>query len=428
MRVEESRISKACVSPYLGREIPRSRELGLDPQKTYFLLRDPKELERAADTFTGKPLLIRHVPITADLPSKELWVGTLGAVTWEAPYLLTRPLTVLTQEAIDLIESEAQRELSAGYRYDAEMVPGVYGGERYDGRMVNIHGNHVAIVSEGRVGPDVHVADESPPELRNMKHAAVIEKLKAQGLLAANLSAEQLLALDGELGEVPTSVGEDEDLDDDEKKKAEDAWREDKGMDASEELKEEDREMAYNKAKDRKAKDKRARDKKAKDAKRAKDAKDKAARDASSANIDGSEANAKDGETDHREDFNSEKESGADTVTKDELTAAVKAAAETTRKQMRESAVAREAVRPIVGVVPMAMDSADEIYAFALKQAGVECKGVHPSAYPTLLDLIVKRITPRRDETLGMDAATRELGDVDAIFCAPRSNARELNT
>ncbi|MDA8120770.1 MAG: DUF2213 domain-containing protein, partial [Gammaproteobacteria bacterium] len=79
MRVEMSRISKANVCPYRGSEIPNSEKLGLDPNKTYQLYRHPDELAKAAHTFDGKPLLIRHEPVTSDLPKQSLWVGTLGA-------------------------------------------------------------------------------------------------------------------------------------------------------------------------------------------------------------------------------------------------------------------------------------------------------------------------------------------------------------
>ena len=36
------------------------------------------------------------------------------------------------------IESEEQRELSCGYRYTADMSPGTYRGQRYDGVMRQI--------------------------------------------------------------------------------------------------------------------------------------------------------------------------------------------------------------------------------------------------------------------------------------------------
>jgi hypothetical protein len=60
LRVEASRISKAAVNPYLGREIPDFATLGLDPSRTYQLLRDPDELRCAAPTFNNLPLLSQH--------------------------------------------------------------------------------------------------------------------------------------------------------------------------------------------------------------------------------------------------------------------------------------------------------------------------------------------------------------------------------
>jgi len=166
MTVTESKISKAAVNGYMGREVPNWQALGLDPDRIYRLFRDPEELAKGASTFDGKPLLLRHVPITSEVPNVSLWVGTLGKCSFEAPFLITRPLTVITAEAQRLIESDQQRQLSAGYRYVAEMVPGVYGGQHFDGRMTRITGNHVALVADGRAGPDVHVADELPPAIR----------------------------------------------------------------------------------------------------------------------------------------------------------------------------------------------------------------------------------------------------------------------
>jgi len=453
MRVEESRISKANVCPYLGREIPNWEALGLQPDKTYRLFRDPKELEKGAGTFDGKPLLIRHVPIDADAPRKELWVGTVGTCTFEPPYLVTRPLMVLTKEAIDLIGSGEQRELSAAYRYDAVMEPGAWGGQQYDGRMVNIRGNHVAIVSEGRAGPDVHVADELPPELKPMKSVAAAVALAIKPYLGKDPNSHLIaVALDGMLGETPAESVIT--LDAEECKAAEDAARDAKGGD----LTDEEREAAYEKARDRKrAKDKKARDKKAKDAKdkAAKDAKaaeDATARDAAlderEAAMDAREAAEDEGKedeeakdrkrardarktardkrahdrgqdalpdnTDHRRDFRS----GEDSVTKDELSAAVKAAVEATEKRGREAAKAREDVRPLVGVVSMAMDSAPEIYRFALKHAGVKTDGVHESALGTLVEMAVrqKKQSAAALPHVAMDAQHAGLVSLDSLF------------
>jgi hypothetical protein len=161
LRISVANISKATVNPYFGKEIPGWKELSLDPQKTYMLLRDPAELEKAAPTFNGKPLLLKHVPLNADDHPHEKVVGSVGNdVRWEAPYLRAS-LTVWDNSSIAGIETGDQRELSSAYYYDADMTPGDYAGMSYDGVMRNIRGNHVALVETGRAGSDVAVGDSA---------------------------------------------------------------------------------------------------------------------------------------------------------------------------------------------------------------------------------------------------------------------------
>lgn len=162
MHVALTPISKAAVNPYLGREIPGYGALGLDPDRTYNLLRDPAELAKAAPTFAGKPLLLDHQPVSADDHPKGRTVGAVGqGVVWRAPYLMA-PLTIWDGEAIRGIESGRKKELSSAYRYTPDMTPGTYEGQPYQGVMRNLIGNHVALCEEGRVGADVVVGDAKP--------------------------------------------------------------------------------------------------------------------------------------------------------------------------------------------------------------------------------------------------------------------------
>ena len=161
LHVAVANISAARVNPYQGSEIPGYEKLGLRPDKIYRLLRDPDELAKAAPTFTNLPLLKQHVPVTARDHRPDLVVGSTGAVKFNEPYLKTT-LCVWAQDAIDKIESAQQRELSAAYHFEVDMTPGVYQGQRFDGRMINIRGNHVALVDQGRAGSDVVVGDGKP--------------------------------------------------------------------------------------------------------------------------------------------------------------------------------------------------------------------------------------------------------------------------
>lgn len=163
LHVALTNISKANVCPYYGSEIPGFVELGLDPGKVYKLWRDPTELAKGAATFNNLPLLRRHIQVSADEPSKDDVVGSIGSdVTFNSPYLCAS-LCIWDSEAIAGIEAEKIEELSSAYRYNADMTPGTTpDGESYDGRMTNIIGNHLALVEVGRAGSDVVVADHNP--------------------------------------------------------------------------------------------------------------------------------------------------------------------------------------------------------------------------------------------------------------------------
>ena len=201
LHVERSHISKAAVNPYYGREIPGFEALGLVPDKVYRLLRDPVELERAAPTFARLPVLSEHVPVTVETPRPDLVVGAIGSdVTFEAPYL-DADLCVWDSAAIAGIETGKVRELSCAYRYVPVMEPGEFEGQPYDGRMTEIQGNHLALVEVGRAGSDVVVADRNP---FNFKETAMKMSKLGKALFAALCAASPVLAADSAL---PALVG-----------------------------------------------------------------------------------------------------------------------------------------------------------------------------------------------------------------------------
>ena len=162
LHVGASHITKAAVNPYYGREVPGWQEAGLDPEAVYYGLRDPEELQASLETWAGLPLHIEHHIDSAEEPQKLTRVGAVGTgAVWNPPYV-DAPLTVWDRGAIDAIEDGSFRELSCAYRYDPDFTPGSYEGIPYDFIMRNIRGNHVALVEEGRAGPDVVVADSHP--------------------------------------------------------------------------------------------------------------------------------------------------------------------------------------------------------------------------------------------------------------------------
>lgn len=235
--VERTVITKAGVNPYRGEEIPEYEKLGLDPKRVYFLLRDPEELKKSLSTFKLIQLMVKHIEVDAEQPEKESTVGCIGSDVEMDGDNVTASLRVTDGQAIRLIESEKLRELSAGYYYDADMTEGEYNGERFDGIMRNIHGNHVALVYRGRIGRDAIIKDEMPKNLWGTKmalnkgaYARIASKMKKALALDSELTPAQVEAL---TEAVQDEIAEDEedtetapesakDNDDDKDKSAED--------------------------------------------------------------------------------------------------------------------------------------------------------------------------------------------------------------
>ncbi|EEH3510052.1 DUF2213 domain-containing protein, partial [Salmonella enterica] len=150
--------------------IPGAEALGLDPQKLYQLYRHPDELRKAVSTFNNIPVLCRHKPDYPGAPAREYRVGTTHANSEFDGTYLVNGMSIWDNSAIAGIETDEQREISSSYAYVADMTPGTTpDGEPYDGVMRNIVGNHVALVGDGRAGPDCLVMDSLPQELKRMK-------------------------------------------------------------------------------------------------------------------------------------------------------------------------------------------------------------------------------------------------------------------
>ncbi|MDC9748688.1 DUF2213 domain-containing protein [Proteus mirabilis] len=358
LTVERTVISKAAVNPYYGREIPDSERLGLEPERIYYMLRDPVELERAANTFSKKQLLIKHIPVDSDEPQKQSTIGTIGSnITFEDGRLFA-DLCVWDGYAIGLIEAEKMKELSAGYGYTADMTSGEFEGQYYDGVMRNIIGNHVALVERGRIGRDAIISDHQTVDLEKLM------KLKKGALPVVAAQIKQALGMDSDIPEtqlhaILTAVK--------------------LGMDVSPEKldgAEDEEEKAAEAAK--KAQDEEEAKKKANDEEEA-------------------EKKAKDEEEDKKQAADNEEQG------KKAMDSAIKLAEDQAVARVTKLFEAREEVKSLVGQV--AMDSADDVYAYALKQCGVDISGVHPSAFKTMIGMVKQNRAQHQKASLGMDSA-----------------------
>ncbi len=448
LHVEANNISKANVCAYYGYEIPGAKALGLKPDAVYHLYRDPEELRKAAPTFNRKPILNVHAPADAKNFPKEHIIGTTGDDTDFADPYLTNTLTIWDGSAIAGIESKEQQELSCGYRYKAVMTPGVTpDGVHYDGVMRNIVGNHVAVIPIGRAGADVAVGDSKPPELTTMKRNlfALRYALRqhVQPMLAGDAQPIPLKDL-VQPGMSPTAIANaaikqygktvitDKAALVDDLQFALDAAKEaeDEGEEEEEEEEEDgDDKAARDKAaRDKKARDKAARDKTARDRRGEDDLNPRGRHDAPPG--EDASRRGEDEEDEEDEPPRSDKKAhdkwardkrARDARARDREEAAAEdrrahdaaIVADTRRATLGEfkaMRIAEQDVKPLIGEVSvLGCDSAEAIYRLALDQAGVDVRGVHPSAFRAL---VTQEIAKQAAESaapeapIAMDSAT----------------------
>lgn len=155
--VKHTLITKGCVSPYWGEEIPNWQELGLDPKKKYNVYRPIEELKNAKWAPT-MPLLNKHIMDYADMPQRENWAGSVSNFDIEGDNVYA-DICFWNNEDIDNVENGTKKDLSMGYRCKHVKEAGEYNGQPYDLKMVNILPNHLALVEKGRV-KGAYVFDE----------------------------------------------------------------------------------------------------------------------------------------------------------------------------------------------------------------------------------------------------------------------------
>lgn len=385
-------ISKATVNPYLGKEIEGSKEHGFEPDKIYYGLRDPDELEKGADTFNGLPLLLEHHPTDAENLPKEWVVGSMGTdAVFEKPYL-KNSLTVTDAQAIQYIEDGTAKEISCSYRFTPDFTAGEYiesDGSKvhYDFIMRDIKGNHVALVPEGRAGHDVKVADgidavkyiANEERRSNMPIDDFIAKFMPlasdEEKAAAKAALEALAPAKDEEPTFAEGVAFGEKLEKEEPKKL-DSEHESEGMEKALEKDEAMEEDACGKDEEIPVDEENLDE-------LMKDPKFKAA----------FEMGVKYGEKREKDD--------PEKIDADhEREGMEKALGEDSMKKIHDSIFAKvrginaaaKKVRPLVGEIsdPLAFDSAEAIYKFALEKTGKDVKKYPETAYEGMIDMVLE--------------------------------------
>lgn len=410
LHVKLTHITKANVCPYRGNEIPDpDGELNLESDRIYMLLRDPQELEKAVQTANLIPVLNEHVPVSPIDPKQKNVVGYTGTdAVWNAPYI-DNSLVISVQDSIRRVEDETEKELSAAYYYDADMTPGTYEGESYDGVMRNIKFNHVALVPRGRAGPDVMVGDSSiqphgAKPVSKLSKKAVMAKGALLAVLKPKLAADAALDLDtilsgvkrknwltkkpGIVAAIKPLLAKDADLADVvellDKLDGENPDNDNVAEDDIDPKCEEILAMLRGKISDEDLDQIKAKLMAPAAAPQATDdaPEPPAAADEPPQTPGAANADPKNGKNNEPVPIS---KAAMDKAIKLAADAARREAEERTISRLRGIAEAEETVRPYVGKLAIAMDSAEGVYKAALEILKVDVKDVHPSAYRAVL-------------------------------------------
>ncbi len=154
-------LSRVGVFPYLGKTLGPKFE----PDRIYNVLRPEEELANpdCIESFRLLPWINDHEMLGPDAsgytPAEAKGVqGVIGEEIYFQDGILYGNIKVFSNVLAELIES-GKKQLSAGYRCLYEQASGIWNGIKYDAVQRHIRGNHLALVAEGRMGPQVAVLD-----------------------------------------------------------------------------------------------------------------------------------------------------------------------------------------------------------------------------------------------------------------------------
>jgi hypothetical protein len=163
VEIKNNPISKSGVFDYSGRMIGGNAE----PDKVYKVYRPAEELSdpAAIESFKLIPFVDDH---PSDMLGSEAYDlpnvdgkpadGVIGEQIYFKGDTLYGNLKYFTDRIARAIDA-GKKEVSAGFRCVYEYAPGVFNGQAYDYIQRKIRGNHVALVNQGRMGPEVAVLD-----------------------------------------------------------------------------------------------------------------------------------------------------------------------------------------------------------------------------------------------------------------------------
>jgi hypothetical protein len=197
--IKNNPLSKVGVFPYLGSQVSPD----FDADKIYYVYRPEEELASpdTIESFKLLPWIDEHVMLGSKddglTPAESKGIhGIIGEDVFYEDGYLKGNLKIFSEKLAKLIE-DGKKELSIGYRCLYDIQNGVYNGKRYNAIQRNIRGNHLALVDEGRAGPDVSVLDHNNKFTFDSGRIAMpkMEDAKDEGEMSLESLAKQVTEL-----------------------------------------------------------------------------------------------------------------------------------------------------------------------------------------------------------------------------------------
>ena len=160
--IQDNPLSKVGVFSYLGSSMGIA---GVEPNKIYQVYRPADSLmsENFLNSLKLLPWIDEHQMLGGNGRFKAAEEHGIEGVVGENVYFendtVYGNIKIFSEDLKQSIES-GKSDLSLGYTARYERQSGIFNGERYDFIQREMLGNHLALVSRGRMGSDVAVLDE----------------------------------------------------------------------------------------------------------------------------------------------------------------------------------------------------------------------------------------------------------------------------
>lgn len=202
--VADNPISREGIFPYSGAQVGHP-----DRGRIFQVYRPGEELSApdALASFRLMPIIDDHTMLgEGHTPAED--VGVAGVIGENVKFdrgVMTANLKIFSKALAQKIKN-GKTELSCGYRCVYDFTPGVWNGQPYDAIQRQIRANHLALVDEGRMGPEVSILDQMTFTVDAKETTPVDEELKK----AMEAMAAKIAELEAKIDGAAAKVGDEE--------------------------------------------------------------------------------------------------------------------------------------------------------------------------------------------------------------------------